>query len=263
MKNKNILTKLFWSTVSSKAEIERKQKRIRDVEWDAVKSYIPIGCRLLDVGCGAGDNMLRALTELKCDCEGIDPEPGAHGVGRYHGLNEISITNKIQQATAESIPFPDNTFDCVFCSHVLEHVNNEELSLKEMRRVLKPGGILVIGMPTATVAWITWFSSYVFTTHISILFFLKSIGKSDMLLRLRRVFIPDSHSRPRAVTIFYDVWMYRVGRWKKAIGFVFSDFTAEIKPALYSLPDYPSFFPFITRFFLSSSVFFIVKKNDF
>lgn len=45
------------------------------------------------------------------------------------------------------IPFEDNTFDVVFCNHVLEHVNDDLLAMKEMRRVLKPGGWAILQIP--------------------------------------------------------------------------------------------------------------------
>jgi SAM-dependent methyltransferase len=43
-------------------------------------------------------------------------------------------------ADVQALPFPDATFDVVFCNHVLEHVADDRLAMREMRRVMRPGG---------------------------------------------------------------------------------------------------------------------------
>jgi ubiquinone/menaquinone biosynthesis C-methylase UbiE len=45
------------------------------------------------------------------------------------------------------LPFPDQTFDCVICSEVIEHIPREDITLTDMVRVLAPGGVLVLGTP--------------------------------------------------------------------------------------------------------------------
>jgi len=254
---KQKISKLFWSSISSKEKVEKYQKIIRDKEWEDIKTHIPENSFFLDVGCGAGDNLLRAKNQLNCKVTGIDPFPGEQGVGRYQSeeLKEIII----DKGFAENLPYENESFDVVFCSHVLEHVNNEEKSLLEIRRVLKKDGVLIIGMPTALMSLISYISILLFTTHINLLFFLKSFGKNEMFKRFRAIFIPTSHSYPRANTIYYDLFMYRVKRWEKVITKKFQ-LKSKLQPYLYPYPDYYQFFKIHKSPFGSSSVFFICKK---
>jgi len=253
-----ILKKAFWFPFSSKIQIEKYQKDIRDIEWNSFKKHIANGLNFLDVGCGAGDNLNRAKTELNCKVIGIDPSPGSHGVGRFteNKANEI----KIIQGTAEDLPFKNEEFDIVFCSHVLEHVTNQAMSLSEINRVLKKDGVIIIGMPTASMAIIAFISHYLLTTHINLLFFLKSIGKKEMINRLIHLFIPASHSMPNHKFIGYDLLNYRISKWEKIVGSEFS-IIETITPCLYPYPDYVQWFPKMKLRGYSSSVFFICKKK--
>ena len=83
--------------------------------------------KVLDVGCGNG-----FLSQLypNFDITGIDVSDGmlAHNPHRWI------------KASAEKIPFPDDHFDYVVCRSLLHHLENPHVGLKEMFRVLKPGG---------------------------------------------------------------------------------------------------------------------------
>ena len=52
------------------------------------------------------------------------------------------------QANLEALPFEEASFDLLFCSHVLEHVENDRLAIAEMFRVLSPGGVAYVMVPT-------------------------------------------------------------------------------------------------------------------
>ncbi len=62
---------------------------------------------------------------------------------------DLSMEDVDVAANIEELPFPDNTFDFFICSHVLEHVCNDELAIDQLYRVLKPGGGGILMVPIA------------------------------------------------------------------------------------------------------------------
>ena len=201
--------------------------------------------------------MQRAAEDLNCQCSGVDPEPGAHGVGRY--LKEM-VSEQIVQGFAEDLPFKDKQYDVVFSSHVLEHVNDEQKSLQEMKRVLNDNGVLIIGMPTATMTIISFLSQFFLTTHIRIYEFIRGFFTKNVLTLFKKIFVYNSHSYPRAQTIFYDLMHYRVSNWTKIVSKEF-EIVKTIEPCLYPYPDYIQWFKIHQSKFGSSSVFFVCKKK--
>lgn len=57
---------------------------------------------------------------------------------------------EVQQIDLQQIPYPDETFDMVICNHILEHVDNADIALREMHRVLKRGGRAICQTPYAS-----------------------------------------------------------------------------------------------------------------
>ncbi len=100
--------------------------------------------RILDLGCGHG----RSLTELATRAR-MGRVVGADSselmveiaVQRNRALIEAARVDVVL-ATVESLPFPDDVFDKVLCVHVLYFWNDLDVSLREIARVLKPGGRL-------------------------------------------------------------------------------------------------------------------------
>jgi ubiquinone/menaquinone biosynthesis C-methylase UbiE len=255
----HFLGKIIYSTFSSRKHIEALQQNIRDIEWASIAEYIPEKSKFLDVGCGAGYAMQSAQEEKFCSTTGIDPDPGAHGVGRYEN-SRIRKEFKIIQGFSENLPFEDETFDVVYSSHVLEHVNDEGKTLSEINRVLKKSGVLIIGMPTSTMAIVNLFSQFIFTTHIKIYEFFRFIHKKGHLKRFISIIRITSHSAPKASSIWYDIVNYRNKRWENLIS---RDFKIEktIFPLLYPYPDYIQLFKPRKMKKLGSSIFFICIKK--
>ena len=254
-----IIGKIIYATISPNNKVEKHQQIIRDAEWSQIEKHITKKSKFLDVGCGAGYSLMRASEDLDCKAEGIDADPGSHGVGRF--VKDLVSDVSIKQGFAENLPFEDGKFDIVYSSHVLEHVNNESKSLKEMKRVLKDDGILIIGMPTASMAILNYFSQLIFTTHIKIYELFRNLFSESPLKNLIKIFQIRSHSYPRAKSICYDIFHYRINNWKKTIAKEF-EMKSIVKPYFYPYPDYPQFFKLHKNYFFSSSVFFICKKKN-
>lgn len=99
----------------------------------------------LDCGCGDGRYAAALLDAGASSVLGVDPEPGRVDRARELHAGREGLTFAV--AGAEALPVPDGTMDGVFLNEVLEHVPDEERSLAEIRRVLKPGGHLVVMSP--------------------------------------------------------------------------------------------------------------------
>jgi len=97
----------------------------------------PNGLKALDVGCGGGI-MAEEVAAMGFDVTGIDPSEQSIATARRHAaLSALKIDYR--QGAGEHLPFPDATFDLVYCCDVLEHVNDLERVISEAARVLKPG----------------------------------------------------------------------------------------------------------------------------
>lgn len=96
--------------------------------------------RLLDVGCGNGSK-LKFAKEIGWDVTGLEIDPSALAV------MERSL-NVIEGGWVELAKF-ENSFDCIICSHVLEHVYNPLLLLRLLFNALKSKGVLMLSLPNA------------------------------------------------------------------------------------------------------------------
>lgn len=99
---------------------------------------------LLDVGCGGGA-LLNDVLRSGCRAAGIDHSPEMVRVAREANAGAIEEGRlEIRQAAAEAIPFPDDTFTCATMHAVLGFLTDPVRVLAEMRRVLAPGGRLMV-----------------------------------------------------------------------------------------------------------------------
>lgn len=120
------------------------------------------GRRLLNVGCGTG-GFNAAAERAGARSWGIDASEEAVAIC---GLRRaLGAGGRYAVAAAEALPFRGDAFDLAICLSTLEHVADVGASLREMVRVLRPGGVLFLYAPSGwacyeshyKVAWLPWF----------------------------------------------------------------------------------------------------------
>lgn len=105
------------------------------------------GERVLDVACGTGVVARLAAERVGTTgtVAGLDLNPGMLAVARSVAPPTVSI--EWHEASAEAMPLPDQAFDVVICQMGLQFVPDKRAALREMRRVLAPGGRLAVNVP--------------------------------------------------------------------------------------------------------------------
>lgn len=99
--------------------------------------------RVLDIGCGTGELLEQVRKSGNPNVLGIEPSIQAARVARENrGLD-------VRTGTLEQCALPDASIDTVLISHVLEHLPSPRVTLREVDRILRPGGAVVIWVPNA------------------------------------------------------------------------------------------------------------------
>lgn len=101
------------------------------------------GVRVLDVGAGDGTYAMEAASR-GADVTGVDADPAMLRLAQEHA-DARCLALSITAGRAEELPFADETFDVVFAVTVLCFVSDAASAVREIARVLVPGGRLVIG----------------------------------------------------------------------------------------------------------------------
>ena len=101
--------------------------------------------RILDLGCGTG-TMLQYLARYG-QAEGIDADEGAVRFCHERGVHQV------QQVETMPLPFEDDTFDLVTALDVLEHIDDDRGTLRELYRITRPGGRIMLSVPAYRFLW--------------------------------------------------------------------------------------------------------------
>jgi glycosyltransferase involved in cell wall biosynthesis len=156
------LIRFGWDLTRSAIKLWRLRNSIASADYDerAFYSVIPIqrywqrrrhriitfwvrgANRILDIGCGSS-----LIIQSLNNAMGMDVSLAKLRFLRRHGI-------PLLRGSAFSLPFKDQSFDCLINSQVIEHIPYAAELFSEMNRVLRPGGILIIGTPDyATIGW--------------------------------------------------------------------------------------------------------------
>jgi ubiquinone/menaquinone biosynthesis C-methylase UbiE len=169
--------------------------------------HLQPGMSVLDVGCGPG-SITRGLAERLSPGRvvGLDPAAGVLDPARRDAA-ERNLTNLHYEAgSVYALPFADAAFDVVFAHQVLQHLARRAEAMREMLRVLKPGGLIGIReVDWATVAYWpadSWIDRFL-ETHSRTWY--RNGGEPRMGRRLRALFNEAAVER---VEISAGVWCY-------------------------------------------------------
>ncbi|MEO6875910.1 MAG: class I SAM-dependent methyltransferase, partial [Opitutaceae bacterium] len=137
----------------------RKLAAVEDAMWyfralhahigrELVANLPPGPARILDAGCGTG-GLIRRLAPLRPEWQwtGVDVSPVACQLARERGGSDVS------EASVTALPFAEGEFSAVVSADVLYHLDDDGLALREMARVLRPGGVMVINVPAHRWLW--------------------------------------------------------------------------------------------------------------
>jgi SAM-dependent methyltransferase len=95
--------------------------------------------KVLELGIGGGMNLIHYDAAQVASVSGVDPSAELRAIAQKAPRAE-GLKVDIQDGTAEALPYPDASFDCVVCTFTLCSVASPPAALAEARRVLKPGG---------------------------------------------------------------------------------------------------------------------------
>ncbi len=128
-----------------------RQKDFRQAKYDFVREMVQwgglngavSGTTLLDVGCGIGGSARILAKDYGFDVTGVTISP--QQVERATQLTPVGLSAKFMVDDAMALSFPDNSFDVVWSLEAGPHMPDKAVFARELLRVLKPGGKLVVG----------------------------------------------------------------------------------------------------------------------
>lgn len=100
------------------------------------------GTRVLDIGSGMG-GFLVAATLNGMSALGVEPSAAYCRITRLRGLR-YGVAAAVVRGVGEALPCPDASFDIVLAQDILEHVRDPDATMREIRRVLAPGGVALV-----------------------------------------------------------------------------------------------------------------------
>jgi len=130
-------------TMLSGKDMERQKKRIGHILMQGIHHLPPSRSKIsiLDVGCSSG-SVLKVGADLGFHVQGVEPAPKAAATARNLGF-------EVFPGFLHEADFPDNVFDMVTLFEVIEHLREPLVLAHEINRILKPGGVWLIGTGNA------------------------------------------------------------------------------------------------------------------
>ena len=233
--------------------------RLRELELEAAFGpiHLPFDqLSVLEIGSGTGQQ-LQLLSMLFSEARGLEIADAGYKQHRMANIIEYDGSH---------FPFPDHSFDVVFSSNTLEHIPHLDQIAAECKRVLKPGGICVHILPTATWKIWTFVTHYLSVPQIILQMFRKKkqnvraaasgsdfVGvpkpKRSIGQKIIDLLVPALHGE-RGNT-FSEIWYFRPAWWR-----------ATFRRQQWHLrDDYPVGYFYTGYTFLGGFLSFAARKN--
>lgn len=113
------------------------------------------GDEIVDIGCGDG-LFDEELVKAGFDVTGVEPEKYLRDKFEAWAKHAGPGRGRVVSGTAEKLPFQNGSVQTAVITEVMEHVNDPEVCLKEIHRVIKPGGMLCLSVPTSFTEKLYW-----------------------------------------------------------------------------------------------------------
>jgi SAM-dependent methyltransferase len=187
--------------------------RIRAAEIETIVSHFPAGARVLEIGAGTGRQALE-VRRLGYEVEALEIPDSNYTPDRLFPITDYD---------GRHIPFPDASFDVVFSSNVLEHVRDLDQLEREIKRVLRAGGLCIHVLPTHV--WRFWTTLSAFPAAFqrvaamrtdlwpsqSVRHLFAALGRA--LVTLLKPFFPGRHGETGNVVS--ELWLFHPRRWRR------------------------------------------------
>ena len=132
-----------------------------------LKRLIKRGSSVLECGCATAQFLIYFATEYDCEVWGIDNSAIGLDIANENFQMQGIEEYKLIQGDVNCFPICDNSFDVVFSSGLLEHFSEPKKAVKEMARILKPGGLLIIRIPNFHVGTLRWWDDMLFKRGVA------------------------------------------------------------------------------------------------
>jgi ubiquinone/menaquinone biosynthesis C-methylase UbiE len=165
-------------------EIQESRYQLQSHILDLLSSLDLDRKRVLEIGAGVGTDA-RTIIDLGADYTGINVDAGSCNMTR-RALEAFGLSGEVRHASALDIPYPHETFDIVYSFGVLHHIPDADQAVKEILRVLKPGGRLVIMLYNKTSI------NYMVEIQRLRKWGLRVLGLPGILSLLRRLSLPKT-----------------------------------------------------------------------
>lgn len=169
--------------------------------------------RALEVGYGAGA-VLAALSPAVDELHGIDLDAEPEPVVRLLGARGVKPS--LRKASVYELPYPDGHFELVASFSVFEHLHEYPRALREVSRVLAPGGLFLLGMPAVNRMMELAFRAIGFKGiddhHVTTPAQVAAAFEPAGFHRRAAAFLDFPAARPAGVRIYHDFLLEKIGR---------------------------------------------------